>query len=53
MANNTLFLNIATVLCAIIISARKNEGGNPIVSDTFESIPGLTMLVSIITSNRL
>jgi len=49
MANNTLFLNIATVLWAANISARKDEGGNPILPDTLESLPGLAMLVSSIT----
>jgi hypothetical protein len=48
MANNSLFLNIATVLWAANISARKDEGGNPILPDTLEAIPGLAMLVSSI-----
>ena len=46
MANNSLFMNIATVLWAANISARKDEGGNPILPDTLEAIPGLGMLVS-------
>jgi len=50
MANNSLFLNIATVLWAANISAQKDEGGNPILPDTLEAIPGLAMLVSIILS---
>ena len=48
MANNSLFLNIATVLWAANISARKDEAGNPILPDTLETIPGLAMLVSSI-----
>jgi len=48
MANNSLFLNIATVLWAANISARKDEGGNPILPDTLDSIPGMAMLVSYI-----
>jgi len=50
MVNNALFINIATVLWAANISARKDEGGNPILPDTFEAIPGLAMSVSIILS---
>ena len=46
MANNSLFLNIATVLWAANISAPKDEGENPIFPGTLESIPGLAMLVS-------
>ena len=46
MANDSLFLNIATVLWAANISARMDEGGNPILPDTLDSIPGLAMLVS-------
>jgi len=45
MANSTLFLNIATVLWGADISARKDEGGNPILPDTLEAIPGVAMLV--------
>ena len=45
MANNTTFLNIASVLWATNISAQKDEGGNPILPDTLEAIPGLAMLV--------
>jgi len=48
MANNSLFINIATILWAASISARKDEGGNPILPDTLDSIPGLAMLVSSI-----
>ena len=48
MANNSLFLNIATVLWAVNISARKDEGGNPILPDILDSIPGLGTLVSSI-----
>ena len=46
MANNSLFLNIATVLWAANISAQKDEGGNLILPNTLEAIPGLVMLVS-------
>ena len=48
MANNSLFVNIATVLWATNISPRKDEGGNPILPDTFEATPGVIMLVSSI-----
>ena len=53
MANNSLFLNMATVLWAVNNSARKDEGGNPILPDTLEAIPGLTMLASSIISSNL
>ena len=49
MANDAVFLNIATILWAANISARKDEAGNPILPDTLEaSAPGLTVLVSSI-----
>ena len=51
MANNSLFLNIATVLWAANISAQKDEGGNPILPDTLESIPGAVLFVSSIISS--
>ena len=46
MANNSLFLNIATILWAANISAWKDEGGKPILPDTLEVRPGLAALVS-------
>ena len=48
MANNELFINIATVLWATNIFAQKDEGGNPILPDTSEATPGLAVLVSSI-----
>ena len=48
MANNSAFLDIATILWGANISARKDEGGNPILPDTLDSTPGLAMLVSFI-----
>jgi len=48
MANNSLFLNIATVLWAANVYALKDERGNPILPDTLEAIPALAMLVSSI-----
>ena len=51
MANDSLFLNIATVLWAADISAQKDEGGNPILPDTLEAIPGLVVSVSSIISS--
>ena len=51
MANNSLFFNIANLLWAANISARRDKEGNPILPDTLEAIPGLGMLVlSIIPS---
>jgi len=43
MANNSLFLNIATVLWAANISAPKDEGGNPILPDTLKANTGPIM----------
>ena len=48
MANNSLFINIATVPWATNISVRKDEEGNPILPDTFEATPGLAVLASSI-----
>lgn len=49
MANDSLFLNIATILWAANISSRKDEEGKPILPNTLEtSSPGLTVLVSFI-----
>ena len=48
MANNSLFLNIATVLWAANISARRDEEGNPMLPDTLDATPGLAALVSSI-----
>ena len=49
MANDALFLNIATIVWAANISARKDEAGTPILPDTLETRPpGLTMFVSFI-----
>ena len=46
MANDALFMDIATVLWAANISARKDEAGTPILPNTLEAIPGLNMLAS-------
>ena len=46
LANDALFINIATVLWAANISARKDEAGNPILPNTLEAIPGLAVLAS-------
>ena len=40
MANNALFINIATLLWAANISAVKDRVGNPIIPDTLASLPG-------------
>ena len=40
MANNSLFIDIATLLWAASISAVKDEAGNPIVPDTLDSENG-------------
>ena len=46
MANDALFMDIATVLWAANISARKDEAGTPILPNTLEAIPGLGMWAS-------
>ena len=44
MANNALFMNIATILWAADISAVRDKEGNPIVPDPGEAInAGLAM----------
>jgi len=48
LANDSLFLNLATVLWAANISAQQDEGGNPIIPDTLDAVPGMSMLVSSI-----
>jgi len=46
MANDALFINIATVLWAANISARKDEAGKPILPNMLEATPGLAVLAS-------
>ena len=38
MANNVLFLNIATILWAVNIAALTDEVGKPIVPNTLETV---------------
>jgi hypothetical protein len=38
MANNALFINIASILWASNISAIKDESGKPIIPDTMEAV---------------
>ena len=46
MANNSVFINIATVLWAVNVAALKDEAGKPIVPDTLGTInTGLVVLV--------
>jgi len=40
MANNELFIDIATLLWAVNIAAAKDKTGNPIVPDTLEAVSG-------------
>ena len=40
MANDALFIDIATLLWAANISAVKDEEGKPIVPDTLEAVTG-------------
>ena len=58
MANNSVFLNIATILWAVNIAALKDEAGKPIVPNTLEGVQaGIVMSASIqltiYVSNRL
>jgi len=48
MANNSVFINIATILWAANVTAPKDEAGKPIVPDTLETVnAGLVMLAFI------
>jgi len=48
MANNSIFINIATILWAANIAAPKDGGGEPIVPDTLETVnAGLVVLALI------
>ena len=48
MANNSVFINIATILWAVNIAALKDEAGKPIVPDTLETVnTGVVALVFI------
>jgi len=48
MANNSVFINIATILWAANITALKDEAGKLIVPNTLETVNvGLAMLVLI------
>ena len=38
LANNELFINIATILWAADISAVKDEAGKPIIPNTLETV---------------
>jgi hypothetical protein len=38
MANNALFINIATILWAANIAPVKDEMGQPIIPDTFQTL---------------
>ena len=48
MANNAVFLNIATILWAVNIAPVKDETGKPIVPNTLEAVQaGIVMSASI------
>jgi len=48
MANNSVFINIATILWAANIGAPKDKGGKPIVPNTLEAVNvGLVVLALI------
>ena len=38
MANNALFINIASILWAADIVAVKDQAGKPIIPDTFDTV---------------
>ena len=51
MANNSVFINIATILWAANVVALKDEAGKPIVPDLLETVnAGLVMLALSIIS---
>ena len=46
MANNSVFINIATILWAVNVAALKDEAGKPIVPDTLGTVnTGIVVLV--------
>jgi len=48
MANNSVFINIATILWAANVAALKDEAGKPIVPDTLETVSvGIVVLAFI------
>jgi len=48
MANNSVFINIATILWAANVAAIKDEAGKPVVPDTMGTVnAGLVVLVFI------
>jgi len=44
MANNSLFINIASILWAAKISAVKDEAGKPIIPDTLETLQAAVVM---------
>ena len=51
MANNSIFISIATVLWAVDIAALKDEAGKPIIPNTLETVSDeLVLLVLSIIS---
>jgi len=50
MANNSVFINIVTILWAANVAALKDEAGKPIVSYTLETLSGgvVVLIVYII-----
>ena len=51
MANNWIFINVATVLWAANIVALKDEAGKPIIPNTLETVnAGVVVLVSSLIS---
>ena len=51
MANNSVFINIATILWAANVAALKDDTGKPIVPDTLETVhAGVVMLALSIIS---
>ena len=46
MANNSIFINIATILWAANVAAVKDEAGKPIIPNTLETVnAGVVVLV--------
>ena len=51
MANNAIFINVATILWAANITALKDEAGKPIIPNTLETVnAGVVVLALSITS---
>ena len=47
MANNSVFINIATILWAADVVALKDEAGKPIIPDTLETVSAKLVVLAL------